>query len=271
MKKEERYRRVTEYFLEHGEAQVDTELRYATPYELLVAVMLSAQCTDKRVNAVTPALFVAFPTVEALARADAETDVFPYISSVSYPNSKARHLVEMAQKVVNEFDGQIPNSIEGLMSLPGVGRKTANVVMSVAFGAQTLAVDTHVFRVSHRLGLVDPQINTPLKTEQELTKKFAPRPTIAFPLLAAAAWPLYMHGAQAPLSKVRLSSSLCQSGERSEVCNLSFSHNFISVSVFVEFGYVFARLCPNSCRQTADRQPFIYPQGIFCPLSCSGL
>lgn len=170
MKKEERYRRVTEYFLEHGEAQVDTELRYATPYELLVAVMLSAQCTDKRVNAVTPALFVAFPTVEALARADAETDVFPYISSVSYPNSKARHLVEMAQKVVNEFDGQIPNSIEGLMSLPGVGRKTANVVMSVAFGAQTLAVDTHVFRVSHRLGLVDPQINTPLKTEQELTK-----------------------------------------------------------------------------------------------------
>lgn len=170
MRKDERYRRVTEYFLEHGEAQADTGLVYGSPYELLVAVMLSAQCTDKRINAVTPALFAAFPTVEAMARADAEADVLPYVSSVSYPNAKARHLVEMARKVVGDFGGRIPDSMEGLMSLPGVGRKTANVVMSVAFGAQALAVDTHVYRVSHRLGLVGARSNTPQKTERELTK-----------------------------------------------------------------------------------------------------
>ena len=130
----------------------ESELRYSNPYELLVAVMLSAQCTDKRVNMVTPALFRAYPTVEDLARADAE-DVFGYVSSVSYPRSKATHLVEMAKRVTEVYGSRIPDNIDDLQTLQGVGRKTANVVCAVIWQQPTMAVDTHIFRVSERLGL----------------------------------------------------------------------------------------------------------------------
>lgn len=168
MKRSERYNYVLDYF-EKNIPPVETELNYGSPYELLVAVMLSAQCTDKRINAVTPALFAAYPTVESLASATVE-EVLPYISSVSYPNSKAKHLVEMAAKVCEDFKGEIPQDFDKLTSLPGVGRKTANVILAVAFGKSALAVDTHVYRVSRRVGLVPFSCNTPKKVELELLK-----------------------------------------------------------------------------------------------------
>lgn len=146
----------------------ETELSYRSEYELIVAVILSAQCTDERVNKVTPALFEAFPTVQSLA-ATVPDEVFPFIKSVSYPNNKSRHLVGMAQMVVEEFDGNIPPSIPDLVKLPGVGRKTAQVVASVAFDIDALPVDTHVFRVANRIGLVK-NAPTPLKVEQQLKK-----------------------------------------------------------------------------------------------------
>lgn len=166
---------------------VDTELQYGSVYELTVAVMLSAQCTDKRVNSVTPALFAAFPDAQTLAAATPD-DVLPYMSSVSYPNSKARHLVGMAQKVCADFNGQIPRTLEGLTSLPGVGRKTANVVLAVGFGKEALAVDTHVFRVSRRLGLVEESHDTPLKVETELMRH------IPHGLVAQAHFQILLHG-----------------------------------------------------------------------------
>ena len=147
----------------------ETELKYENNFQLLVAVMLSAQCTDKRVNLVTPALFEAYPTPAAMAVAS-EDEVLLYVKSVSYPNSKARHLVETARQLVERFHGEVPETLDELTSLPGVGRKTANVVMSVAFGKARMAVDTHVFRVSHRLGLVDDKAKTPLAVELELVK-----------------------------------------------------------------------------------------------------
>ena len=145
----------------------ESELHFDSPYQLLVAVMLSAQCTDKRVNLTTPALFSAYPTPEALAAAR-EEDVLALIRSISYPNSKARHLVGMAQKLLADFGGQVPSDIDALMSLPGVGRKTANVVASVTWGEPVIAVDTHVFRVSRRLGL--SQGKTPRAVELDLEK-----------------------------------------------------------------------------------------------------
>lgn len=168
MKKSERYKIVLDYFKTHV-PPVETELQYGSPYELLVAVMLSAQCTDKRVNMVTPALFAAFPTVESLAAAT-EADVLPFIRSVSYPNSKAAHLVAMARKVCADYGGEVPDTFEALTSLPGVGRKTANVMLAVAFGREALAVDTHVYRVSRRIGLVPMTANTPFKVEEELKR-----------------------------------------------------------------------------------------------------
>ncbi len=150
-----------------------TELRHENPYQLLVAVMLSAQCTDARVNQVTPALFTAFPTVEALAAAEPE-DVLPYIRSVSYPNSKARHLVAAARRICKEFDGKIPASLKALETLPGVGPKTARVVASVAFGIAALPVDTHVYRVAHRIGLVR-RARTPREVEQRLKRQLPAR------------------------------------------------------------------------------------------------
>ena len=146
----------------------ESELVYSNPYELLVAVMLSAQCTDKRVNMVTPALFEAYPTPEALAAASSD-EVFEYVKSVSYPRSKAEHLVEMAQRLVNVYDSQVPDNIEDLQTLQGVGRKTANVVCAVIWNQPTMAVDTHIFRVSERIGLTTNSKN-PLQTEKQLVR-----------------------------------------------------------------------------------------------------
>jgi len=146
----------------------DSELHFENAYQLLVAVMLSAQCTDKRVNMVTPALFAAYPTVQALAQATAEA-VFSYIKSVSYPNSKAEHLVAMAKRVVEVYDGQIPDTREALQTLAGVGRKTANVVCAVWWNQPTMAVDTHIFRVAERIGLTTNAKN-PLDSEKQLIK-----------------------------------------------------------------------------------------------------
>ena len=162
----ERYQGILEYF-QQEQPNPETELQHGGPFELLVAVMLSAQCTDKRVNMVTPALFAAYPTPQAMAAASVE-DILQYVKSVSYPNSKAGHLQAMAQKLVDEFDGQVPDNMKDLTSLPGVGRKTANVVMGAAFGQATIPVDTHVYRVSHRLGL--SQGKTPDDVERDLTR-----------------------------------------------------------------------------------------------------
>lgn len=146
----------------------ETELHYETPYQLLVAVILSAQCTDKRVNLVTPALFEAYPTVYDMASASSD-DIYPFVKSVSYPNNKARHLAGMARMVVEEFGGEIPSDVDLLQRLPGVGRKTANVMASVVWGKAAMAVDTHVFRVSNRIGLTRNS-RTPLETERTLVK-----------------------------------------------------------------------------------------------------
>ena len=146
----------------------ESELNYRNPYELLVAVMLSAQCTDKRVNMVTPALFEAYPTPELLAKATSD-EVFEYVKSVSYPRSKAEHLVAMAQRLVEDYHGEVPDTIEELQTMQGVGRKTANVVCAVIWNQPTMAVDTHIFRVSERIGLTTGSKN-PLQTERQLVK-----------------------------------------------------------------------------------------------------
>ncbi len=146
----------------------ETELIHDNPYQLIVSVILSAQCTDERVNLVTPALFDAFPTIWDLARAEA-ADVYPYIKSVTFPNNKSKHLVSMARKAVDEYGGRVPESVPELTSLQGVGRKTAQVVLAVAFGRPALAVDTHVFRVANRIGLVK-NADTPLKVERQLKR-----------------------------------------------------------------------------------------------------
>ncbi|MCM1484503.1 MAG: endonuclease III [Muribaculaceae bacterium] len=163
----ERYSRVLEWFtLNVPEAQ--TELHYTNPYQLLVAVILSAQCTDKRINMITPALFEAFPTVYDMAAATAE-DIFPYIKSVSYPNNKARNLAGMARTLVDNFGGEVPSDIDALLTVPGVGRKTANVILAVVFDRAAMAVDTHVFRVSERIGLTTGS-RSPLQTERTLMR-----------------------------------------------------------------------------------------------------
>ena len=170
MKKQERYDAIVEYF-SHAMPDVDTELEYGSPFQLLVAVILSAQCTDKRVNMVTPMLFRDYSTAEEMALATTEV-IYEYVKSVSYPNSKAKHLVGMAKMLVGEFDGQVPDNLDDLTRLPGVGRKTANVIQAVIYGKSAMAVDTHIFRVSHRLGLVSDDCTTPYAVEKELTKHF---------------------------------------------------------------------------------------------------
>lgn len=167
MKTADRFEHILSWFETHMPV-AESELHFANPFQCLVAVMLSAQCTDKRVNMVTPALFAAYPTPEALARATAD-EVFPYIQSVSYPRSKAEHLVAMAQRLVEVYHGQVPDSIEELQTLQGVGRKTANVVCAVIYNQPTMAVDTHIFRVSERLGLTTHSKN-PLQTERQLVR-----------------------------------------------------------------------------------------------------
>ncbi len=167
MTKKQRFEQIIAWF-EANMPVAESELNFSNPFELLVAVMLSAQCTDKRVNMVTPALFAAYPTAEVLAQATQE-QVFQYIHSVSYPNSKAEHLVGMAKQLVADFAGQVPDSVEALVTLPGVGRKTANVICAVIWNQPTMAVDTHIFRVSERLGLTTNSRN-PLQTEKMLVK-----------------------------------------------------------------------------------------------------
>lgn len=170
MSKKELFQKVIAYF-EREMPAVDTELHFENPYQLLVAVILSAQCTDKRVNQVTPALFATYPTARALSAASAE-EIFPYIKSVSYPNNKAKHLAGMAKMLVEEFGGEVPSTLDELTRLPGVGRKTANVIQAVVWNKAAFAVDTHIFRVSHRLGLVSNQESTPYAVEKVLTQYF---------------------------------------------------------------------------------------------------
>ena len=170
MRKKELYDKVIAYF-EQAMPVAETELNYGNPFELLIAVILSAQCTDKRVNLITPPLFRDFPTPEALASSTPEV-IFQYIRSVSYPNTKAKHLVGMAQMLVKDFQSEVPGTLEELVMLPGVGRKTANVIQSVVFNKAAMAVDTHVFRVSHRIGLVPKSCTTPLAVEKHLMKHF---------------------------------------------------------------------------------------------------
>lgn len=168
MTRKERFQLFLAYFTTNF-PEPETELHYSNPYELLVAVILSAQCTDKRINLVTPALFERFPDPEALAASNVE-EVFTYIRSVSYPNNKSKHLVGMARMLVEKFGSEIPASIPELQELPGVGRKTANVIASVIFNQPAMAVDTHVFRVSRRLGLVPATATTPLAVEKGLMR-----------------------------------------------------------------------------------------------------
>lgn len=168
MKREERYCIILSRFRELM-PNAQTELEFGSVFQLLVAVILSAQCTDKRVNMVTPELFRRFPDARTMAQAEPD-EVLEYVKSVSYPNAKAKHLVEMARQLMERHAGEVPSDFDQLLDLPGVGRKTANVIQAVAFGKSAMAVDTHVFRVSHRLGLVSKKDNTPFKVEQTLVK-----------------------------------------------------------------------------------------------------
>ncbi len=167
----QRYKHIIAWFSENMPV-AETELHYSDPFGLLVAVILSAQCTDKRVNMITPRLLADFPTPEVMAASSHEV-IFEYIRSISYPNNKAKHLVGMAQKLVSDFGGEMPDDIDQLQTLPGVGRKTANVIASVIFNKPTMAVDTHVFRISERLGLTTNS-KSPLQTELELVKHIPP-------------------------------------------------------------------------------------------------
>lgn len=185
MTKKERFEKVLAYFQDQMPT-AETELHYTNPYELLVAVILSAQCTDKRVNIVTPALFERFPEAETLAVASSD-EVFSYIRSISYPNNKAKHLVGMAKMLVEDFKNEVPSDITDLQKMPGVGRKTANVIASVVYDKPAMAVDTHVFRVSDRLGLTT-NAKTPLATEKQLVKH------IPKELIATAHHWLILHG-----------------------------------------------------------------------------
>ena len=168
MTRSERYKFVIDHFQQHA-PEAETELIYDNPYQLLVSVILSAQCTDKRVNLTTPAIFDKYPDVQSLSIASFD-ELFPFIKSISYPNNKTKHLIGMAKKVVSNFNGKIPMTIDELMQLPGVGRKTANVITSVIDQQPNMAVDTHVFRVSKRIGLVPQTATTPLAVEKELVK-----------------------------------------------------------------------------------------------------
>jgi endonuclease III len=168
MRKKERYAAVIDHFAKHMPV-AETELMYDNPFQLLVAVVLSAQCTDKRVNIVTRKLFEYFPTPEHLAASDFD-ELFPYIKSISYPNNKTKHLLGLAKMLVEKHNSKVPESLEELIKLPGVGRKTANVITSVVWNQPNMAVDTHVFRVSRRLGLVPLTAKTPLEVEKQLVR-----------------------------------------------------------------------------------------------------
>ncbi len=213
MKREERYQHILNYFQEHVPV-AETELFYSNPFELLVAVILSAQCTDKRVNMVTPALFKAFPDAETMAASNSDT-VFNYIKSISYPNNKAKHLVGMANMLVNDFKSHVPGEVEELVKLPGVGRKTANVIASVVYNKPTMAVDTHVFRVSARIGLTINAKN-PLQAEQQLIT-FIPENLVP----RAHHW-LILHGRYTCIAR----KPLCEKCSLKNWCKY-FENNFI--------------------------------------------
>lgn len=193
MTRKERYDYILDYFRKNN-PNAETELRYSSPYELLVAVILSAQCTDKRVNLVTPSLFTAYPTTEDLATALPQ-DIFSYIRTVSYPNNKSKHLAGMARMLVESFNSEVPSEIEDLVKLPGVGRKTANVIASVIFNMPAMAVDTHVFRVSARIGLT-LNAKTPLAAEKQLVK-YIPKDQLSI----AHHW-LILHGRYICIARV---------------------------------------------------------------------
>lgn len=186
MTKKERTQRILEYF--HAQQpEITTELEFGSVFQLLCAVVLSAQCTDKRVNMVTPALFRDYPTAERMAEAE-DVEIYEYVKSVSYPNAKALHLVQLARMLVEKHNGEVPGDFDSLVALPGVGRKTANVMLAVAFDQAAMPVDTHVFRVSHRLGLVPKTADTPEKVERQLVK------LIPSELLSRAHHWLLLHG-----------------------------------------------------------------------------
>ena len=185
MTTKQRYEGIISYF-QQAMPVAESELEYSNPFELLVAVILSAQCTDKRVNMTTPALFAAYPTAEAMAKATAE-EIFPYIKSISYPNNKAKHLAGMARMLVEEFGGEVPSDLKELQRLPGVSRKTANVIGAVIWQKEVMPVDTHVFRVAARIGLTRGA-KTPLQTELQLSKNI---PSALLPI--AHHW-LILHG-----------------------------------------------------------------------------
>jgi endonuclease-3 len=186
MQKKERFKLLIDYFTKNF-PEPKTELEYSNSFHLLTAVILSAQCTDKRINMVTPALFKAFPSPEHLAHSSFD-EVFPYIKSVTYPNSKTKHLIGMAKMLYEDFDSKVPETVTDLQKLPGVGRKTANVIASVIYNQPVLAVDTHVFRVSKRIGLANLNSKTPLSVEQQLVKH------IPKDLIAQAHHWLILHG-----------------------------------------------------------------------------
>ncbi len=205
MQKKERFEKVIEYF-KKNKPIAETELEYTNPFELLVAVILSAQCTDKRVNQITPDLFLRFPTAKHLSNSEV-AEIFEYIRSCSYPNNKAKHLLGMAQMLVNEFDNKLPDNIIELQKLPGVGRKTANVIVSVVYNKPAMAVDTHVFRVAARIGLTT-NAKTPLEAEKQLVK-FIPNEIIPI----AHHW-LILHGRYVCMAR----SPKCSSCEIYEWC-----------------------------------------------------
>ena len=206
MTKKERSKRILDYF--HAQQpEITTELEFGSVFQLLCAVVLSAQCTDKRVNMVTPELFRIYPTPQLMAQASAE-DIREIISSVSYPNAKADHLARLARKIVDDFNGEVPETLDEMTSLPGVGRKTANVMLAVAFGKAAMPVDTHVFRVSHRLQLVPKSADTPEKVERHLVK------LIPAPLLSRAHHWLLLHGRYVCTSR----KAHCEKCEIAEYC-----------------------------------------------------
>jgi endonuclease-3 len=211
MTRKERYKSVVELFKKIN-PDAETELEYDDPFQLLIAVILSAQCTDDRINKVTPALFQHFPTPKHLAAVSAE-EVYPFIKSVTYPNNKSKHLARMAKMLVKDFNSEVPGDIDDLQKLPGVGRKTANVIASVIYNQPAMAVDTHVFRVSKRIGLVNQNARTPLEVEKQLIK-YLDKEDVAI----AHHW-LILHGryvclARKPKCKECKLSHLCRFYER---------------------------------------------------------
>lgn len=206
MTKKERFQFVIEYFQKERPI-AETELNFANPYELIVAVILSAQCTDKRVNIITPPLFERYPTALEMSKAATE-DIYTYIKSCSYPNNKAKHLSGMSKMLVNDFKGEVPANLNELQKLPGVGRKTANVILSVIYNMPAMAVDTHVFRVSARIGLTT-RAKTPLQTEQQLVKYF---PEELLPI--AHHW-LILHGRYVCIAR----KPKCESCGLTPICN----------------------------------------------------